>query len=160
MHSTLTNVEFGNRLQRIGEESFKYCPFLNRITIPLKEDIIDDHTIFSGCVALKQVDLIEGALLHETIAALHLEDWRNDMNVEIDSINRILLNRSAGDGTPNHPGGKTRAIQEWIGSLCDKIDFYKAAHQRILDEAADAIEVGLPRDVVRKNVLPFLVLPS
>ncbi len=155
----LTDVQFGNKLERIEFEAFGGCPSLERIAIPLKEDIFDDDTIFSGCLALKHLDLVEGAL-HETIAALYMEEWRVDMNEEIDSINQILPDTPAGDWTSNNPGGKARVIRRWIGSLCDKIDYYKAAHQRVLGEAADTLEVGLPRDIVVKNVLPFLILPS
>ena len=42
--------------------------------------------------------------------------------------------------------------------VCDKIDLYKAAHQRVLGVAADTLEVALPRDIVMKNVLSFLIL--
>jgi hypothetical protein len=65
---------------------------LERIAIPLNH-IIDDeasyHDVFHRCDNLKHVDLVGG--VHETIAALHLEDWRFYMNKEIDAINQILL---------------------------------------------------------------------
>jgi len=40
--------------------------------------------------------------------------------------------------------------------------YLQAEHQRILDEAADTLKVGLPRDIVIvvKNILPFLELPT
>ena len=71
----LTDLEFGNELERIDEGAFGRCISLKRITIPLKDGMFTDDDIFSGCAALTEVDLVEGAL-HETIAALHLEDWR------------------------------------------------------------------------------------
>eukprot|EP00985_Skeletonema_marinoi_P002561 scaffold1057_cov203-Skeletonema_marinoi.AAC.9 len=49
-----------------------------------------------GCANLKHADLVEGEV-HETIAALLLEEWRNDMNEEINSINHILPDTPAGD---------------------------------------------------------------
>ena len=39
---------------------------------------------------MNHVDLAEGAMLQETIAALLLRAWINDMNETIDSINKIL----------------------------------------------------------------------
>ena len=80
------------------------------------------------------------------------------MNEEIDSINQILPNAPAGGW--NDDGEKAIVIRTWIGSVLRKIAHYKAEHQRILDEAADTLEVGLPRDIVMKSVLPFLELPT
>ncbi len=44
-----------------------------RIAIPLKDGMIHANDVFDSCIALTQVDLVEGAL-HETIAALQLEE--------------------------------------------------------------------------------------
>ncbi len=119
--------------------------------------MITDDSIFVGCVALNRVDLVEGEL-HETMAALHLDKWRVVLNREIDSINQILPNARAGNDFDD--GEKSEMIQEWIWSLCQLLDVYKFNHQHILGEAADTLEVALPRDIVVKNVLPFLILPS
>ena len=86
----LKNVKFGSKLERFEWGAFDNCTSLKRITIPLKDGMITDDDIFRGCAALTEVHLVEGAL-HETIAALHLEDWRKDMRGEINSINQILL---------------------------------------------------------------------
>ena len=91
----LTDVKFGSKLERIEEMAVCYCTSLARITIPLKDGIITHDGIFQGCENLKQVDLVEG-VVHETVAALQLEEWRNDMNEEIDSINQILPTTPAG----------------------------------------------------------------
>ena len=48
-----------------------------------------DEDDVSGEANLKHVDLVEGEI-HETIAALQLKEWRNDMSEVIDSINQIL----------------------------------------------------------------------
>ena len=120
--------------------------------------MITDDRIFVGCVALNQVDVVEEAELHETIAALHLDTWRVVLNREIDSINLILPNARAGNDFDD--GEKSETIQEWIWSLCHLLDYYKVEHQRILDDAADTLEVAIPRDIVIKNVLSFLILPS
>eukprot|EP00984_Skeletonema_dohrnii_P016066 scaffold7052_cov138-Skeletonema_dohrnii-CCMP3373.AAC.4 len=57
-------------------------------------------------------------------------------------------------------GGKARAIRTWIRSVIGKIIHYKAEHQRIVGEAATYLQLALPNDIVMKNVLPFLELPS
>ena len=105
---------------------------------------------------------IEGAL-HETVAALQLEEWRNDMNMEIDSINRILPTKHGDIFTykeNRRVGSKAQAIRTWIGSVLRKINHYKAEHQRVLDEAASTLQFVLPHDIATNNVLCFLELPS
>eukprot|EP00985_Skeletonema_marinoi_P031968 scaffold37949_cov205-Skeletonema_marinoi.AAC.1 len=161
----LTDVTFSNKLESLGYASFADCSALKRITIPLKDGIIAADDIFSGCgEKLERVDLIEGVVLHETIAALLLEEWRNDMYEEIDSIDQILLTASAGfyhyDMDHHDDGGKARAIRTWIRSVLLKIIHYKAEHQHIVGEAATYLQLALPNDIVMKNVLPFLELPS
>ena len=164
----LTDVKFGNRLEEIEEISFCNCKSLERITIPLKDGLFSDDNIFQACESLRQVDLIEGEV-HETIAALHFEEWRNDMNEEIDSINQILPHVSAGevwgedvDSDEMDPGEKARTIRRWIRSVLDKIILYQAEHRRLLEEdVVTILEHLIPNDdIKRNNVLPFLELPS
>ncbi len=107
--TALTDVKFGNKLERIKEFLFCNCS-LERITIPLKDGMLTSDDIFKGCNNLNYVDLVEGAL-HETIADLHLEEWRNDMDDEIDSINQILPT-CRDDGFDNfNEGERARAIR-------------------------------------------------
>eukprot|EP00984_Skeletonema_dohrnii_P000701 scaffold211_cov83-Skeletonema_dohrnii-CCMP3373.AAC.7 len=154
----LTNAKFGSKLERIEEMAFDDCPSLARITIPLKDGIITNESIFYGCDNLKHVELVEGAT-HETIAALQLEEWRNDMNEEIDSINQILPTASAGR-YGHDDGGIARAIRGWIRSVLGKIIHYQAEHRRYLnEEIATALQLVLPQDIVMNNVLPFVYLP-
>ncbi len=156
----LTDVKFGNKLERIDGGAFRNCS-LERITIPLKDGIFTDDNIFQACQDLSHVDLVESALLHEIISALQLEEWRDDMNEEIDSINQILPDTNAGDGDiDGNVGGKARAIRRWIRSVLFKIAHYKGEHQSLLDEAATALYHALPCDIVMKNILPLLQLPS
>ncbi|KAK1737797.1 hypothetical protein QTG54_011569 [Skeletonema marinoi] len=160
----LTEVKFGSKLETIEEMAFCYCTSLARITIPLKDGMMsdDDDDIFYGCDNLKHIDLVEGPI-HETIAALQLEEWRNDMNEEIDSINQILPTTPAGgyyNDEYDDEGEKARVVRTWIRSVIGKIIRYKAQHQRLLDEAATSLQLALPQDIVMKNVLPFLELPS
>eukprot|EP00984_Skeletonema_dohrnii_P006329 scaffold2262_cov107-Skeletonema_dohrnii-CCMP3373.AAC.8 len=153
----LANVKFGKELESIGFRAFNGCTSLERITIPLKDGMVSS-VAFSGCENLERVDLIEGAL-HETIAYLQLEEWRNDMNATIDLINEILPNTPDG-ANESWGGGKGTVIQRWIRSVLRKIIQYKAQHQRLLNEAAATLQHVLPQDIVIKNVLPFLELPS
>ena len=155
----LTNVEFGKELERIEEKAFYCCTSLERITIPLKENMIAADGIFQTCKKLKHVDLVEEAALHDTIAALLLEEWKNDMDREIDAINQILPITRADDYFDD-VGGKALEIRKWISSLLGKIARYKAQHRHLLNEAATTLQYTLPNDNVFKNVLPFLELPS
>eukprot|EP00984_Skeletonema_dohrnii_P011828 scaffold4743_cov102-Skeletonema_dohrnii-CCMP3373.AAC.4 len=159
--TALTNVKFGKELESIGGLAFFGCTSLQRITIPLKDGIITEDDTFRGCENLKHVDLVEGEL-HETIAYLQLEEWRNDMNEDINSINQILPTTPAGDDFDDYDdvGEKAQAVRRWIRSVLGKIIHYKAQHQRVLEEAATTLQVALPQDIVIKNVLPFLELPS
>ena len=171
--TALTTVKFGSKLERFERYAFEEtalafynCRSLERITIPLKDGLITEDNIFQGCESLTQVDLVEGEL-HETIAALHLEEWRNDMNEAINSINRILPDASAGyydeeygEEDDEDYGEKARAIRRWIRSILFKIIDYQEEHQRILDEFATTLQLALPNDIVVNNVLFFLELPS
>eukprot|EP00984_Skeletonema_dohrnii_P009707 scaffold3728_cov72-Skeletonema_dohrnii-CCMP3373.AAC.2 len=153
----LINVKFGKELESI--RVFQGCTSLERITIPLKDGIITQNNIFQGCKNLKRVDL--AGVVHETIAALLLEEWKNDMNEEIISINQILSYTPAGSGDSfDDVGGKALAIRMWISSVLRKIIHYKAQHQRCLNEAASTLQHTLPQDIMVNNVLPFVELPS
>ena len=124
----------------------------------MKDGMITENDTFQDCENLKHVDLVKGEL-HETIAALLLEEWKHDVNEEMLSINQILSNAPAGDDVDN-VGGKARAIRMWIRSVLRKIIQYKAQHFSVLEEAAARLKLTLPQDIVIKNVLPFLELPS
>ena len=152
----LLNVKYGNKLERFKDCAFCYNHSLERITIPLKDGLIAEDNIFQGCDQLNNVHLLESAELHETITALHLEEWRNDMNDQIDSINRNLPDANEEE----EDGEKARVIRRWIRSILSKISHYQEEHQRILDEVPPALKFALPRDIVMNNVLSFLKLPS
>jgi len=171
----LTNAKFGSKLERIEESAFGNCPSLERITIPLKIGIIPHDDTFKGCAKLMQVDLVEGEILRETIAALHLEEWRNDMIAEFDSIGAQILNKKE---------DKAGAIRNWMRQLLFKIEDYTTQHRHVLNEAATTLGLALwetsisechnviesvptraecrvlcGAEIVIKNVLPFLDLP-
>ena len=165
--NALTDVKFGSKLERIDESAFILCEALEQITIPLKDGSITTDNIFMCCNNLRHVHLVEGKL-QETIAALHLEEWRDDMKKEIDSINQILPNAHAGNWDYNEGervvenvdlGEKAGAIRRWIRSVLHKITDYKAEHRHLLNEAATTLEVFLPNDIVTNKGLSFLNLP-
>ena len=149
--TALTNVKFGKELESIRGVAFFLCHSLERITLPLKDGMITDNDIFQQCFRLNHIDLVGG--VHETIAALLMEEWKNDMNEEIGTICQNLASAWAGDAL--NEGGKTRAIRWWIRSVLGKIVHYKSEHRRYLNVAA-ALEPSLPNDIMLNNVLPFL----
>ena len=151
----LINVKFGKELESIGRGTFVNCHSLECVALPLTDVNMTDN-IFLYCEKLNHIDLVGG--VHETVAALLLEEWRNDMNEEIDAINQILLNTPA--DWFDEPGGKTQAIRTWIGSVLRKFVHYKGQHRRYLNEAIAALQPALPNDILFKNVLPFVELPS
>eukprot|EP00984_Skeletonema_dohrnii_P014609 scaffold6153_cov71-Skeletonema_dohrnii-CCMP3373.AAC.1 len=154
----LKEVKFGKELESIRRGAFLYCRSLEQITIPLKDGMFTYDSIFQGCKKLKHVDLVEGVVLRDTIAALLLEEWKNEMKEKIDSINQILPTTPAGGF--DDAGGKAQAVRMWIRSVLDNIVRYKAQHHSLLNEAATALQLDLPNDIVNKNILPFLELPS
>jgi len=162
--TALTNIKFGKELESIGGWAFFRCTSLERITVPLKDGIITENDIFEGCENLKQVNLVEGEVLRDTIAALLLEEWNNDMNRDMSSIDQILSYTSAGgdddDENVDDVGGKALVIRMWISSVVGKIIHYKAQHRRLLNEAATTLQLALPQDIVINSVLPFLELPN
>ena len=89
-----------------------------------------------------------------------MRTWKNDMNEEIENISQILPDTPAGTIRYDDNGGKAQAIRTWIRSVLHKIVCYKAKHRRILNVATAALQPALPNDIVLKNVLPFLELPS
>ena len=166
---TLVDATFGSTLERFVEGgAFVKCTSLERVTIPMKDGLFTTDDMFQGCERLKHVDLVEGEL-HETIASLYLEEWRNDMHEEIDSINRILPDTCAGyyededdEDDGEDAGVKALAIRRWIRSVLRKIVRYQAEHQNLLNVAETTLilTLALPHDIVNRSVLPFLELPS
>ena len=135
----LTDVEFSERLQRIGGNAFYNCERLQRIAIPLKRDLFmfdnynQGYSQFEGCEQLTTVDLVGG--IHKTVASLHVESWRAEMIAEINRINQVLPNTPADE--------KTEEIRQWMESLIDKMDHYKAEHVRYVKEGISLLELAL-----------------
>eukprot|EP00984_Skeletonema_dohrnii_P014907 scaffold6369_cov77-Skeletonema_dohrnii-CCMP3373.AAC.4 len=158
----LTDVKFGDKLETIGKgafdecislerlklpsvitvrwEAFVYCEALQRIAIPLKRDLLpfdpfrQEYNQFSECDLLATVDLVGGSH-SKTIASLHMECWGIEMIEEINRINQVLPNTPADE--------KTAEIKQWMDSVIDKMDHYKAEHHRYVKEAITLLELAL-----------------
>ena len=79
----LVDMDLPEDLETIEDSAFDYCKHLRRITMPLKDDMIEDVSVFFDCLNLTSVDLVGG--IHKTVASLHLESWR-----KINRINQTL----------------------------------------------------------------------
>ncbi len=139
--AVLTDAEFGDELAEFRVGAFDGCNKLRRIAIPLKDDIFIfseyvrtfNPNQFECCPVLTTVDLVGGGI-HKTVASLHLENWRNEMNEEIQLINRVL---------PATRHNKAYKIIQWIRSVIRKIEHYKAEHNLLLKEATTLLELAL-----------------
>ena len=128
----LTDVELSERLEIIWPNAFYKCERLQRIAVPLKRDLLvldrqilaSEYNQFDFCKQLTTVDLVGG--VHKTIASLHMESWRAEMTAEINRINQVLPNTPAAE--------KTDEIRQWMESLLDKLDHYKAVHYKFVRE--------------------------
>ena len=171
----ITEAVFGKDLERIERDAFLDCTSLRRITIPLKDNLFESN-VFGNCHRLQTVQIVGG--IEKTISSLHVESWRDEMKEEIDRINQTLPDtRSAEKGA---------AIQQWIETVLNRMEHYKAEHYTLLKEAMVLLELALWKakledngsnidaesvevereqhrvtcgaSIVIKNVLPFLVL--
>eukprot|EP00986_Skeletonema_menzelii_P004452 scaffold1518_cov113-Skeletonema_menzelii.AAC.4 len=137
----LIDAEFGIDLETIGFNSFRNCHRLQRIAIPLKDNLFPLDTDeqrykqFDGCNNLTTVDLVGVEGIHKTISSLLLESWRNELNEEIDRINQELPN--------THNSEKANTVRRWITSVIDRMEHYKAEHNRLLKEHMTQLELAV-----------------
>eukprot|EP00985_Skeletonema_marinoi_P002264 scaffold924_cov74-Skeletonema_marinoi.AAC.1 len=135
----LSSIEFSERLEKIEPRVFHGCDRLRHIMIPLKRDLfpfdpeLQGYNQFDHCNLLTTVDLVVGAHT-KTIASLHMESWGTAMKEEINRIIRDL---------PNSPYEKSAAIKQWMDSVIDKMEYYKAAHHRYVKEGVTLLELAL-----------------
>ena len=132
----ISDVEFGEALETLHEGAFNKCSKLERIALPLKDDIIEDG-VFHNCTKLTTVDLVGGT--HSTVASLHYESLRNEMNNEINLINHVLPNKELGPWK----GYNTPEIQPFMKSVIQILDAYKAEQRKILKEATTLVELAV-----------------
>ena len=136
---SLTDIELSERLETIGESALRYCEHLQRIAMPLKRDLFEfsdswlKYNQFDNSKQVTTVDLVGG--IHETVASLHMESWGTEMIAEINRINQVLPNTPADE--------KTEEIRQWMDSVIDKMDHYKAEHCRYVKEGITLLELAL-----------------
>jgi hypothetical protein len=136
--SGVQDAELGEDLETIGSGAF-WGSKLRRIAIPLKDEMFQfsdrnrTYTQFHDCPNLTSVELVGG--IHKTVASLHLERWRNEMNEEIQRINQILPSTDSDE--------KANVIRQWIQLVIEKIDYYKTEHRVVLKEAMVLLELAL-----------------
>ena len=156
----LTDVEFGEALGTLKEAAFRGCPKLKRIALPLKGNMIEDD-VFEDCPKLTTVDLVGG--IHRTVASLHDESWRSDMNNEINRINQIQPT-SAWHKTGEIDGinvysrrtvkrMKSVEICQWMRSTISCLDHYKEEHRNLLKEATTLLELALWKASLSDNMV-------
>eukprot|EP00573_Skeletonema_grethae_P004241 CAMPEP_0201710236 /NCGR_PEP_ID=MMETSP0578-20130828/58524_1 /ASSEMBLY_ACC=CAM_ASM_000663 /TAXON_ID=267565 /ORGANISM="Skeletonema grethea, Strain CCMP 1804" /LENGTH=525 /DNA_ID=CAMNT_0048199261 /DNA_START=143 /DNA_END=1719 /DNA_ORIENTATION=+ len=142
--SELSDVECGEDLETIQQDAFDNCRKLKRIALPLKDNIIGDD-VFRKCFNLATVDLV-GGILH-TVTSLHMESWRNEMMDEINRINQVLPNTARFPKRLENghfdSRQKTTEIQQWMRSVIQELNHFKAEHHKILKEAATLLELAL-----------------
>ena len=135
----LKDLDLPEGLETIEESAFWSCYELKRIAIPL--GCMIGNNIFYNCRELISVDLVGG--IHNTVASLHLENWRNGMKGEINRINQDLPNA--------HAREKTAVTQQWIRSVIRLLDHYKVEHKAILKEATSLLELALWKTKIEEN---------
>ncbi len=130
----LTDVEFGEALRKMQLKLcvFEDCFRLKRIAFPLIRNIIPGGT-FKGCPMLTTVDLVGG--IHNSIASLYFESWRNEMTREINRINQTLPTTEEGSL-------KTKEMKQWIRTVIRQLNYYKG-EQRKLKEVTTLLELAL-----------------
>lgn len=105
----MTDVDFGEELDQVRESAFLNCYSLRRVGMPLKAGLIRDNDVFQGCRNMANVELV--GEVHDTISHFSLQIWRDEVNEEIDRINRVLST------LPSNGNGKSVAVRQWIGRV-------------------------------------------
>ena len=131
----ITELDLPLELEVVEGFAFAGCQNLARLSMPLKEGMIQGRA-FVGCRRLVRIDLIGG--IHEFVSSLHLEEWRNEANVEINRINEVL-------SLAGERADKTVAIQEWTQTVLDRIEHYKGEHYAVLREGMTILELAVWR---------------
>jgi hypothetical protein len=137
----LVDVVFGIDLETIEANSFYNCPRLSRVAIPVKDNIFpldssdQRYNQFDRCDNLTTVELVGAEGIHKNISSFLMESWRNELNEEIDRINRQLPNTLS--------SAKTDLIRLWVRSVINRMDHYKAEHNRLLKEHMTLLELAV-----------------
>ena len=130
----LSNIQFGEGLKRLQEKTFMRCDKLKQIALPLKNNMFEGGLLFGYCPMLTTVDLVGG--VHNTVASLHMESWRNETRNKIKRINEVLPTLRSGEE-------KAAEVQQWMESVIRLLDECKDKHHKILKEATTLLELAL-----------------
>ena len=136
----LLDAEFGEALEKVEQRAFHRCFNLRRVAIPLKKGILDSD-VFNFCENLMKVTFIGN--IHKTVSYLSMQSWRDDIEEQFRWIDRFLPSISS--------SLKTLALQQWIEKVLEKIDYYKAEHQRQLKMASAELELILWRTKLEED---------
>lgn len=130
----MSELELPAVLERVEEYALNGCRSLERITIPLKDDMISDN-VFTDCDELIKVDLVGDA--HEILSAFFLDSSRNDVKDQIQLINRALLqnkrDRKEKKADKDDVPDTTGLIQRWISSTLKLCSEKKAQESKFLE---------------------------
>ncbi len=143
----LTDLDLPAGLEHVGRRAFRRCVRMRRIGMPLKLNMLDSD-IFNYCENLVEVDF--GGTIQRITSRLSLDSWGNDIQEKVNLFGGVL---------PTIPSNlKTRALQQCIESVIDKIKFYKLQHNQLLKQAASVLELALwkaqmEREMVQKQTL-------
>ena len=129
----ITELDLPLELEVVEGCAFAGCQNLERLSMPLKDDMIQGRA-FLSCRRLVRVDLIGG--VHDFVSSLHLEEWRNGANVEINRINHVLPLCGKRED-------RTVAIREWIQSVIARMNQYKREHYAVLREGMAILELAV-----------------
>ena len=117
----MTDVEFGERLERMEGFTFLNCYSLRRVVVPLQKDLIS-YNIFKGCTHMANVDLV--GEVRNTISRFNLQVWKDEMEVEIGKIMQDLAAAPIDD--------KTTAVQQWIRRVHARVEHFTNEHNNLL----------------------------
>ena len=141
----LTDLDLPAGLQRIQRRAFRRCFNMRRIGMPLRLNMLDSD-IFNYCENLVEVDF--GGTIQKIASQLSLDSWSNDIEEKVNMFNRVL---------PTIPSNlKTRAKQQCIESVIDKIKFYKSEHNQLLRQAASVLELALWKTQMEREMVQTL----
>mmetsp|Transcript_35138 Transcript_35138/g.51670 ORF Transcript_35138/g.51670 Transcript_35138/m.51670 type:complete len:241 (-) Transcript_35138:163-885(-) len=131
-------VEFGDELERIEHMAFDNCNSLIRIAMPL--DCVIDTNAFWECPMLIAIDVV--GVIRKSISSLHMECWRNEMEEEINRINKELSFTETTLSSASTEE-KPQVIEQWIQTVLRRFEDYRTRHYIVVKEAMTLLELAL-----------------
>ncbi len=140
---SLPFIDFPEDLEYIGYEAFGGCISLIRFRIPLKQNMFRFSNSFGGCNSLATINVVGNTL--RTVSLLSMDEWRNDMNGDIDLINRLLVEIDNDNQIIPEARGdrKSKTISRWMRRTCNRLEYYKAMHKMVVNEGLAILDLAL-----------------